>query len=172
MGNASYYAINGMLLTLLMVGLSAEAKQASIFILIISMVSVLVGTLVLKKLTFKNNYINLFIKYGVRGLLYLLAFIFNSNVFFLIAIIYTKVLSDSYSHIADAPYINRFDENEQFNFSNLVEECKYLGRALGTVICGATISYALRFNFLFAFIFGYLTMVFAYYSLYLRNRER
>ncbi len=172
MGNISYYSINGMLLTLLMVGLNKESSQASIFMLVISIISVLLGIFVLKKLTFKNNYINLSIKYLLRTTLYLLAFIFNSNVFFIIAIVYTKVLSDSYSHISDAPYINRFKENEQFNFSNLAEECKYLGRSIGTLICGMAVAYSLRYNFLFAFIFGLIAIIFAYYSLYLRNKEK
>ena len=55
MGNISYYSINGMLLTLLMVGLNKESSQASIFMLVISIISVLLGIFVLKKLTFKNN---------------------------------------------------------------------------------------------------------------------
>ncbi len=171
MGNISYYCLNGMLLTLIMVGLNKETNEASIFMLIMSIISVLIGIIALKKLTFKNNYINLSIKYMFRSILYLLAFIFNSNIFFLIAIIYTKILSDSYSHVSDAPYINRFKESEQFNFSNLAEECKYLGRAIGTFICAIAVTYSLKYNFLFAFIFGLIALVFAYYSLYLRNKE-
>ena len=172
MGNISYYCLNGMLLTLLIVGLNLKTENASIFMIIISIISVVVGLIVLSKLTFKNNYVNLSIKYLLRTILYLFAFIFNKNAFFLIAIIYTKVLSDSYSHVSDAPYINRFKENEQFNVSNLAEECKYLGRAIGTLICGIAVGFSLKYNFLFAFIFGVISLVFAYYSLYLREKEK
>lgn len=102
----------------------------------------------------------------------MLAFILNEKAIFLVAIMYMYLLSESYSHISDAPYVNRFDSDEQLAFCNLKEMITYLAKAIGNLICGICITMGVRYNFLFAILFVLIQIVFAFRALKLRNLER
>ena len=170
-GNISYYAINSLVLTLLINNLSITPSNASFLLLGLGILASFIALLILSKLTLKNNYINIGIKFLGRLFTYLLVIIFNSKITILISIIYTRILSESYSHITDAPYVNRFDSNLQLTFCNLKEMVGYLSRSIGTLICGIAITVNIRFAYLIALIFIIIQICFAYRALYLRNKE-
>ena len=170
-GNISYFCVTTLMLTILTKNIGYSARYASNFLLALGVISVLLGVLVLHKLTLKNNYINLMIKYGTRFLAYLVAFIIGSNNSLLIAMIFAKVLADSYSHVTDAPYINRFDGDYQLSFCNLKEMVNYFSRAIGTILCGLVITNSPRYIFLFSSIFVFLQLVFGIKALYLKSKE-
>lgn len=167
----SYYCINGMMLTMLTLNFGYNPKFASTLILILGIVAVIVGYIILKKLTLRNDYINIFLKYGIRIILYILVVIFNNNTLILCTIIFVILLSDSYTHITEAPYINRYSSDYQLSFSNLREMVNYLGRSIGTYFCGIAFVINIKYNFLFALLFIIISTIFAYYALYLRGRE-
>ena len=169
-GNVSYYSVNGMTMIVLTEGLGFSAVKGSMLVLVLGLLSVLIGLIILK-FTFKNDYINISIKFLVRTTLYLLAFLINNKIALLIAIIFVRLSVDSFDHISDAPYVNRFNVKDQFSFANMNDGFKYLGRAIGTLICGAAVVINIKYNFLFAFIFGLLQTTFAYIALYLRKKE-
>ena len=79
-----------------------------------------------------------------------------NKVLFLIALMYPKIISESYSHITDAPYINRFADEYQLAFCNLREMISYFGKAIGTLLCGIALIVGIRLNFLIAAIFAVL----------------
>ena len=81
------------------------------------------------------------------------------KIIFLISIIYTRITTDSYSHITDGPYVNRYDKDEQFAFCNLREMLSYAGRAVGTFFCGLVISVNIRYIFFVSFIFGIIQFI-------------
>ena len=170
-GNISYYAINSLVLTLFINTINIEPSNASYILLFLGILSSIVAMIILNKLTLKNNYINIGIKFIGRLLTYLLVIIFNNKLFLLISIIYTRILSESYSHITDAPYVNRFSQDLQLSFCNLKEMVGYLSRGIGTLICGIAITVNLRFAYLIALIFVIIQIYFAYKALYLRNKE-
>lgn len=170
-GNISYYAINSLVLTLLINNLSITPSNASFLLLGLGILASFIALLILSKLTLKNNYINIGIKFLGRLFTYLLVIIFNSKITILISIIYTRILSESYSHITDAPYVNRFDSDLQLTFCNLKEMVGYLSRSIGTLICGIAITVNIRFAYLIALIFIIIQICFAYRALYLRNKE-
>ncbi len=171
-GNTSYACINGLAITLLTTNLGFTASGASNFKLILGIAAAFIGTLILEKLTLKNDYINLAIKFIGRFMFYALAFIFNNRIIFLIAIMYMYILAESYSHIADAPYVNRFDSEEQLAFCNLKEMSSYIAKAIGNLICGFCIVLGVRYNFLFALIFVSIQIIAAFKALKLRNIEK
>ena len=168
----SYICINALFITLLTNNLGFAASSASIFKLVLGIVAVLVGALILEKLTLKNNYINFLIKYGGRLLLFIMAFIMNNKAMFLIAIIYARLLAESYTHITDAPYINRFSNDEQLAFSNFREMVEYLSKSIGSLICGFALTYGIKFNFLFASIFLVLGIYFGLKAMKFYNKEK
>lgn len=171
-GNISYACINGLAITLLITGLDFTASGASTFKLILGIVASFVAVLILEKLTLKNDYINLSIKFVGRSILYLLAFFTNSKIIFIIAITFMYLLAESYGHIFDGPYVNRFTAEEQLSFCNLKEMSKYLAVAVGNLICGLCISFGVRYNFLFAFIFVLIQIITAFKALKLRLSEK
>lgn len=167
----SYACINGMLITLLTVNVGFSAQVASNFKMILGIISVFIGTLILEKLTLKNDYINLSIKFIGRLVFYLLAFIFNTKIVYLISIVFMRGLADSYSHVSEAPYVNRFSSDNQLAFYNLREMIGYFSKAIGNLLCGIAIAMGTRYNFLFAIVFLIPSIVFMFKALRLKLQE-
>ncbi len=165
MGDISYYAISGLLLSILTNKLDMSPTYASNLLLALGIGSVVVGIIILRKLTLKNNYINFLIKFGVRFVLYTLAFIFANKYIFLISIIYLKLSSDAYTHVTDAPYVNRFDNDYQLAFCNLRSMVGYFSRSIGTLICGLAVVVSVRINFLIAAVFIFFQIYFGIKSI-------
>lgn len=170
-GQISYCCVLSLLVTILTNGLLFSPTEAASLVVFMGVFAVVLGIIVLAKLTFKNNYITLSIKYVVRAFLYIIAVIFNNKVLFLIALMYPKIISESYSHITDAPYINRFADEYQLAFCNLREMINYFGKAIGTLLCGIALTVGIRLNFLIAAIFAVLQASLSFYALRLRTRE-
>lgn len=133
--------------------------------------SVAVGSLVIAKLTFKNNYLNIFMKYGIRAFLYLLAILFNNKLTILLAFIFIELSSDAYLDITDAPYVNRYNNDEQLAFNNLKEMIEYVATAVGIFLCGIALLYGVRYIFLIGILFIMAQIAFAYLALNLKNQE-
>jgi len=168
----SYACINGMMITLLTANLNFSASAASYFKMILGIVAVFIGTLILEKLTLKNDYINFSIKFIGRLLFYILAFICNNKIVFLIAIVFMRLLSESYSHVSEAPYVNRFSNDNQLAFCNLREMIGYFSKAIGNLLCGIAITMGTRYNFLFAAIFLIPAILYLFNALRLRLKEK
>jgi len=170
-GSISYACLNGMLITLLTLNMGFSASSASNFKMILGIIAVFVATLILEKLTLKNDYINFSIKFIGRLVLYLLAFILNNKIIFLVAIIFMRLLAESYSHISEAPYVNRFSSDNQLAFCNLREMIGYFSKAIGNLLCGIAIAMGTRYNFLFALVFIIFQVIFGFNALRLRKKE-
>jgi MFS family permease len=170
--NIGYFILMGLVLLVLTNVFSLEPFWASNIKLSVGIFAVLIAALILAKFTFKNNYINLSIKFLGRTIMYVMAWIFPNVWTFGIALFYTMVLSSSYTHIADAPYINRFDNDDQLAFANLKEMVTYLSRSIGTYLCGVCLVMGFKYNFILAAVFSFLTTLFAYQALYLYNKEK
>lgn len=170
-GEISYSCLTEMQVLLLADYFHFEASAISNYNIILGIASVIVGSIVISKLTFKNNYINIFIKYGFRFILYLIAFLFDSKIIMLLSFLYIKLSTDAYLDITHAPYINRYDNESQLAFNNLKEMIEYLGTSIGVFLCGITLVYGLRYIFLVSSLFIALQLIFAFYALYLRNKE-
>lgn len=171
-GEISYYSISSLMITLLTNYLSFTPSIASNVNLALGILATIIGTIILTKLTFKNDYMNISIKFVGRFLTYLLAALTGSKLLILIAIVYMVLTKVSYSHVTDAPYINRFDGQYQLSFCNLTEMIGYFSRAIGTFLCGYAIVLNVRYIFLIASIFITLQLYFGYKALYLRNKEK
>lgn len=172
LGSTAYYIVVGVLMLMLVHNLNLTESNANIIRLILGISSPILGAVILAKLTLKNNYINIGIKYIVRSIIYLLPIFYLNKITLLIAILYTEITSSWYSHVTDAPYINRFSPKEQLAFSNLKDIIGYLAKALGTFICGICIIKNIKFNFLISSIIFLIAVFFAYKALYQYNNEK
>jgi len=171
-GEISYSCLNAFLITLLTSNFGFSAPSASNFKLILGIIAVFVATLILERLTSKNDYVNFSIKFVGRFILYLLAILINTNLVFLIAIIYTRLLSESYGHITDAPYVNRFSSDNQLAFCNLREMINYFAKSIGNLICGVAITMGTRYNFFFSLSFIIFQILFVFNAIKLRLKEK
>lgn len=170
-GEISYSCITELQVLILADYLHFSTSTISNFNIILGIGGVIVGSLVISKLTLKNNYINIFLKFGIRCILYLIAFISNQTFFILIAFVFIKLSTDAYLDITHAPYVNRYSNEEQLGFNNLKEMVEYIGTGIGIFLCGIALSYGVRYIFLVGSLFIMAQLGFAFYALYLRNKE-
>ena len=168
----SYYTLVGILMSILTKELGFEPVIASYIKLAFCVLAVGIAALILYKLTSKNDYLNISIKYVGRIISYLIAAIFTNKYTIIAGLMFTVITSSAYAHVLDAPYINRFDSSKQLAFSNLCNMLGYFCKAIGTLICGFCITYGLKYNFIIAFIFTSICTLFAYQACYKRNNER
>jgi len=160
------FTVVGVTMIILTKNIGLSSENASYVRLLFNISAVLIASLILRKFTFKNNYINIFIRYGLLIILYLLAIFYYNNATLLIAIGYTFISASTYTHVMDAPYINRYKEDEQIAFVNIRETIRYISRAIGTYICGLCLAYSFKLNIsvsLIGFIFTIILSCSAYY---------
>ena len=165
------YTIIGLFLTTLVKVLYYTEEFASYIKLLTGIASAFTAIFVLYKLTFKNNYLNIILKFSGRVFLYLLAVIFPNKYIILLAFIFTLLSLTWYSHVTEAPYINRLSKDEQLAFANLSEIVRYFGRAIGTFLCSYLFLITIRLNFFLALFFLVIAMYFAFKTLKLYSKE-
>lgn len=170
-GNISFYCVTNLMLLLLTTSLNYEPSTASNIILALGIISSFLGLIIMEKLTLKNNYINLLIKLGGRLIAYIFAFLIVSKYVTLIALIYTKVFADSYYHVFDAPYINRYSGEYQLAFCNLKRMANYFSRAIGTFLCGLFITNHTNYLFLISGILVLFQIIAGFKAQKLRTIE-
>lgn len=164
LSNLSFYIITGLQMLLLVNAIFMPTNSAAIYLLVISIVSDIVGILILKKFTFKNNSLNILVKFGGRVVLYLIAFLVNEPLVYLLSLSYTLLFSNSYSHVINAPFINRVDNNYQLAFNNIKNMLCYAAKALGIWICGLGFIYGVNYLFLIAAIITLVQIIIITYT--------
>ncbi len=144
---------------------------ATNYLLVIGLLADIFGIIALKYLTPKNDYVTVTIKFGIRFLGYVIAFVSNNIVMTLIAITWSIFISTSYENICDAVYINRLENKYQLSFSNVCHITRFLGEAIGVFLCGLMYEQGLRYMFGLSALFMIFQISLAYYMIYLRNKE-
>ena len=145
---------------------------ATNYLLVIGLLADIFGILALKYLTPKNDYLTITIKFGIRFLGYVIAFISNNMIITLIAITWSIFISTAYENICDAVYINRLENKYQLSFSNICHIIRFLGEAIGVFLCGIMYEIGLRYMFGLSALFMIFQISTAYYMIYLRKREK
>lgn len=145
---------------------------ATNYLLIVGLLADIFGIIALKYLTPKNDYLTVTIKFGIRFLAYVIAFISNNMVISLIAITWSIFISTSYENICDAVYINRLENKYQLSFSNICHIIRFLGEAIGVYLCGLMYEMGLRYMLGLSSLLMIFQISLAYYLIYLRKREK
>ena len=144
---------------------------ATNYLLIIGLLADIFGIVALKYLTPKNDYLTITIKFGIRFIGYILAFISNNLIITIIAISWSIFISTSYENICDGVYINRLDNKYQLSFSNICHIIRFLGESIGVLLCGMMYEIGLRYMFGLSAIFMIFQLGIAYYLINLRKKE-
>lgn len=159
----AYYSVIGMILTFLINGLNLSENFTFNWRIISLLIASLLGFICLKY-TPKKDTTAIIIKFGIRVLLYLLVCIYPSKVTILITVTYVFLTSLIYSNIIEGKYVNIYPKTEQLAYANFSYMLLSLSKAIGTFICSLAINYSIRLNFICAFIFTILQMIFLYSS--------
>ena len=123
--------------------LNFSASTATNYLLIIGLLSDVVGWLALKFFTPKNDYITIFLKFGIRLIAYIIAIFAESPFVFLMAITWSILISTAYEDVTDGYYINLVDNRHQFSYSTVKHVMSYLGEASGIMLCGWTYAFGI-----------------------------
>lgn len=145
--------------------------SATKYLLIVGLFADLIGIIALKYLTAKNDYINITIKFGIRFLLYSLAFITNNFIVCFIAMTWSILISTAYENISDAPYINRVKNDYQMIFTNIRYIVGLIGTSIGLYLAGITYKMGIRYMLGLSAFFMIFQLSISYYLIYLRRKE-
>ncbi len=143
-GSICWGTVLGMPMLTLTENLHFSSMTASFIILGMGIISNLLSMVVVKYLNFKNDYINLFFKYGARGIFYFLTLITGNPLFLIMTIIYLLLTDCLYNFLFGGFFINNIDEKYSL-FMTVLKYCTSLiGDAIGVFICGLTFHLPIR----------------------------
>ncbi len=118
---------------------------ATNYLLIIGLIADVIGILALKFFTPKDDYFTVFIKFGLRMIAYLIAFLTDNLIICLLAITWSILISTAYENRIDGQYINTLPESYQLMFNNVLHIVKYVSTAIGMFFAGVTYQYGVRY---------------------------
>lgn len=147
-------------------------RNATSYFLVIGLLADLIGIVVLKCLTSKNDYINITIKFGIRFLLYILSFITNNLLVCFIAMTWSILISTAYENISDAPYINRVPNDYQMLFTNIRYILGLIGTSIGLYFAGITYNLGITYMLGLSGTIMIFQIGIAYYLIFLRRKEQ
>lgn len=145
--------------------------NATNYLLFVGLMADLLGIIALKYLTGKNDYITITIKFGIRFLLYGLAFLTNNLSLCFVAMTWSILISTAYENITDAPYINRVKNDYQMLFTNIRYITGLIGTSIGLYFAGITYNMGIRYMLGLSAFFMIFQIGIAYYLIYLRTRR-
>ncbi len=152
--------------------LNFTPSRATNYLLIIGLIADVIGILVLKYFTFKNDYLNIFIKFGIRLILYLIAFLSNNIIIAILAISWSILISTSYENKTDGIYINRVDTKHQLFFSDMRFVVGIFGESLGLLFAGFVFQYGVRYILGLSSLLIIPQILLAYKLINMRNKEK
>ena len=139
--------------------------------LIVGLLADGLGIIALKYLTPKNDYLTLTIKFGIRFLGYIIAFLSNNILIIFIAMTWSILMSTAYENICDGPYVNSVENEYQLEFTNIRYIIRFLGESIGVFLCGLMYEIGLKYMFGLSAIFIMFQLGLAYYMIYLINKK-
>lgn len=170
--NIAIYSALGLKMLMLTNQLNFSASLATNCLLIIGLLADIFGIIALKYFTPKNDYITLTIKFGIRGILYLLAFIINKPSIILLAMFWSIFISTAYENKTDGVYINSVANEYQLFFTDMRYMVGIASESLGLFLAGITYKYGINIMLGLSAIFVLIQLIIAYILIYLRNNKR
>lgn len=161
----------GLKMLMLTSQLNFTPSKATNYLLIIGLIADMIGIIALKWLTPKNDYITLTLKFGIRLLLYIIAFISNNITLVIIAITWSLLISTAYENKTDGLYINRVDTEYQMFFSNMRFVVGIVAESIGLLLAGIVFEYGIRYILGLSAVFIIPQLALSYLMIYMRYKE-
>lgn len=143
LSSASYATVMGLKMLVFTNIFDFSATGATNSLLIIGLVADLLGILALRYFTPRNDYVTIFIKFGIRLIAFVIAFLTNNPFLCFLAFIWALLSSTAYENISDGYYINSVDNRHQLKYNTCRHVIYYLGEASGTFLCGQLYNFGL-----------------------------
>lgn len=159
-GSIVWCSILGMPLLSVTEKFGFSANTASILVLGLGIISNFLAVFVLKYLRFKNDHINLFFKFGVRVILFILSAASNNIYILAITFVYMALTDCTYEFIFNSFFLNNIEEKHIVFFTALKYSANLIGCSIGTAICGFVFDYDIRLNTLPAVVLGIVHYIF------------
>lgn len=168
----SFAAALGLKMLILTNYLNFSANTATNYLLIVGLISDVVGVLALKYFTPKNDYLTLFLKFGIRLLAYALAVLADDPFISMLAITWSILISTAYEDVTDGNYINVVDNRHQFSYSTIKHVMSFMGEATGMLLCGVMYNFGVAFTLGISAIITIVQLGVACYLVQLRRQRR
>ncbi|MCM1052637.1 MAG: hypothetical protein NC483_01480 [Ruminococcus sp.] len=161
MGSIVYSIILGMPMMRLTTGMGFLPNKASFIVLGCGILANVLALIVVKYLNFKNDHINIFFKYGIRIVLYLLVFLTGNRTLYLVLFIWLLLSDTSYGFIFSAYFINNINDNYTMFLVVLKYISALIGNAVGVFICGLVFNMNISYLVMPALILGIIHYIMA-----------
>lgn len=171
-GTISYNIVLGMQALMLQTLAGLSIAQVSIFLLVASLAGDIVGYISLAKFSAKHGNFAVVAKYCFRFFGYILVTITGNWVILLIATFMSLLVSRSFSHITDGPYLNRVGRSEQFIMTNYKLSAEYAGKAVGIVLAAVLFKVGIRAVFGVSSALLVVQILVSFWLVQLRKKER
>ena len=170
-GNIAMNTGLGLKMLMLTNGLNFTAGGATNFLLAVGLIADIIGIMALKYFTPKNDYLTITIKFGIRMLLYWIAYMSNDYTICLIAITWSILISTAYENITDAPYINRIKNECQMIYTNIRYIAGLIGTSIGLYFAGIVYNFGIPYLLGLSSFIMVFQILLAYYLIYIRKKE-
>jgi hypothetical protein len=154
-------SILGMPMLTLTNNLSFSSKIASFLILGLGIIANFLAMLTIKCFRFKNDQINLFIKFGTRIILYLLIIFLNNKYIYFLTLIYMLLTERTYDFIFNSYFINTIKEEYSLLLTALNYCSALVGTAIGTFFCGLVFNLEIKYLVLPALLIAVMHYILA-----------
>lgn len=161
LGDMVWGAILGMPMLLLTSKLHFSSTFSSFFILGLGICSSILSMIIVKYLRFKNDHYNLFIKFGLRIILYISIFMTNSKMLLIITLVYLFLTDCLYGFIFNSYFINNIEEKYSLFLTTLRYCSSLLGKAVGTFFCGIAFHLDFKYFVIPALLISIIHYIFA-----------
>lgn len=152
--------------------LNFSASLATNCLLIVGLLADIFGIIALKFLTPKNDYLTITIKFGIRGLLYFIAFISNNSILIIIAMFWSIFISTAYENKTDGVYINSIANEYQLFFTDIRYMVGIASESLGLFLAGAMYKYGANAMLGLSSLFVLIQLIIAYILIYMRTNDK
>lgn len=149
-----------------------SASIATNYLLIVGIIADIIGMLALKYFTPKDDYFTVFLKFGIRMLLYMIAAVTNNLIVCLIAITWSILISTAYENRIDGQYINTIPKELQLQFNNVTHIAKYISTAVGLFLAGITYEYGIQFMLGLSAFFMFFQITFSNTLIYMKHHPK
>lgn len=139
------------------IGLSA--KNASYLVLVTGILTNVLAMLIVKYLKFKNDYLNILFKFGLRLIFYLLIVLLDSPIALLVAFVYLLLTDVTYNFVFSGFIINTLDEKYVLIYNVVKYSISLIANGIGAFICGLTFNLEIKYIGLTTLILGIITYV-------------
>lgn len=145
---------------------------ATNYLLVVGLSADFIGILALKYFTPRSDRLAMFLKFGVRGVFLIVAFLSNSSFICFLALTWTLLSSTAYENVSDGYYINAVDNRHQLKYNTLRYTIHHLGIALGTFLCGQMFQFGPGPIFGLSALLIVFQLIAAFYLIRLRQKPR